>query len=150
VMMSSAIPSATNSCSGFPLMLVNGNTATEGLSGGTRSFARRSSSTYVLRISTGFRASRTAPTKRTPLPMMVRISRGCSPLSPITRRTALIRVAIVDSDTIRPPQTAVSRSSLLTTRSRLPTKNTRRSNTCGSIDNSAAPRRSSRRSVSRA
>src|SRR5258708_22905841 len=33
VMMSSAIPSAKYSCSGSPLMLVNGSTAIEGLSG---------------------------------------------------------------------------------------------------------------------
>jgi hypothetical protein len=33
VMMSSAMPSAKNSCSGSPLMLVKGNTATDGLSG---------------------------------------------------------------------------------------------------------------------
>src|SRR6266403_3471527 len=33
VMMSSAIPSAKYSCSGLPLMLVNGSTAIEGLSG---------------------------------------------------------------------------------------------------------------------
>ena len=65
------------------------------------------------------------------------------------RRTALIRLAIVDSETIRPPQTEASRSSLLTTRSWFLTRKTKRSKTCGSIDSSEDPRRSSRRFVSR-
>ena len=38
-MMSSEIPSAKYSCSGSPLMLVNGNTAIEGLSGSARPHA---------------------------------------------------------------------------------------------------------------
>ena len=38
VMMSSTIPSAKYSCSGSPLMFVNGNTAMDGLSGSGRGF----------------------------------------------------------------------------------------------------------------
>ena len=93
--------------------------------------------------------ARTAPTKRTPLPIVVRINRCSPPLSPMARRAALIRLARVDSETIRPPQTEASKSSLLTTRSRLPTRNTSRSNTFGSTESNAGPRRSSRRSMSR-
>src|ERR1700719_3571281 len=41
VMMSSTMPSAKYSCSGSPLILVNGNTDIDGLSGnGSRSFSR--------------------------------------------------------------------------------------------------------------
>ena len=64
-------------------------------------------------------ASLTSPTNRKPLRATVRIRRCSSPLSPIALRTALIWLVRVDSETIRPPQTASSRSSLLTTRSRL-------------------------------
>jgi len=77
-------------------------------------------------------ASCMLPTNRKPLPWMVRIRRCCSPVSPTARRTALMRLASVDSDTIRPPQTKASKSSLLTTRSRLSIRNRRRSNTWGS------------------
>src|SRR5262249_20102938 len=51
----------------------------------------------------------------------------------------------VDSDTFRPCHTEVSKSSLLTTRSRLSIKKRRRSNTCGSTCCRLPPRRSSRR-----
>src|SRR5437762_1560144 len=78
-----------------------------------------------------------------PLPIVVRMSRCSLPVSPITRRAALMRLPKVDSETIRPPQTEASRSSLLTTRSRLPTRKTKRSNTCGSTAVNAASRRSS-------
>ena len=45
----------------------------------------------------------------------VRIKLCCSPLSPMARRAALIRLLRVDLETIRPPQTAASISSLLIT-----------------------------------
>lgn len=54
-----------------------------------------------------------------PLRRKVRISRWREPSSPSARRTALIRVVSADSETIRPSQTACSRSSLLTTRLRV-------------------------------
>ena len=60
----------------------------------------------------------TSPTNRNPLRAIVRIRRCSSPLSPIALRTALMWLVRVDSETIRPPQTASSSSSLLTTRSR--------------------------------
>jgi hypothetical protein len=58
----------------------------------------------------------TSPTKRMPLREMVRISRCSSPESPTALRAALMRLTSVESDTIRPPQIAAIRSSLLTTR----------------------------------
>ena len=45
---------------------------------------------------------RTAPTKRTPLRAMVRISLCSSPLSATALRAALMRLARVESETIRP------------------------------------------------
>jgi hypothetical protein len=45
----------------------------------------------------------------------VRIKGWISPSSPTARRTALIRLVSVDSDTIRPPHAVASKSSLLTT-----------------------------------
>ena len=42
----------------------------------------------------------------------------CSPLSPTALRTAVMRLLSVDSETMRPPQTAAMISSLVTTRSR--------------------------------
>ena len=63
-------------------------------------------------------SSRTAPTKRRPLRASVLIRRCSAPLSPIAHRAALIRVVSVDSETMRPPQIAATRSSLLATRSR--------------------------------
>src|SRR5262245_8490062 len=51
------------------------------------------------------------------------------PLSPTALRTALRRLIIVDSETIRPAHTEFSRWSLETTRSRLQITWTRRSNT---------------------
>jgi len=52
------------------------------------------------------------------------------------------------SETMRPRQTELTTSSLLTTRSRLQIKNSRRSNTCGSRGHCTPSRRNSRRSVS--
>ena len=92
-------------------------------------------------------ASRTVPTKRRPFRKTVRIRRCCTPLSPTARRAALIRLVNVDSETIRPSQTAASRSSLLTTRSRFSIRWTRRSNTCGSTGTNDGPHRSSRRAT---
>jgi hypothetical protein len=63
----------------------------------------------------------TAPVKRSPLRCTVRISARAPPLSPIAWRAALIAVVIAESETIRPPHTASSSSSLPTTRSRLRT-----------------------------
>jgi len=60
----------------------------------------------------------TTPTNRKPLRGTVRINRCFSPLSPIALRAALMRVVKFDSETKRPDQTASSRSSLVTTRSR--------------------------------
>ena len=77
-------------------------------------------------------ASVDLPTKRIPLRGKVRIRRCASPLSPMALRAALIRLVRVDSETIRPPHTASSRSSLVTTRSRLRIRCTSRSKTCGS------------------
>ena len=94
-------------------------------------------------------SSRTSPTNRNPLRTTVRIQRCCSPSSPTARRTALMRAAIADSETMRPSQTAVRRSSLLTTRSRFRIRKTRMSNTCGSTEINFPPDRSSRRSASR-
>ena len=67
-------------------------------------------------------ASLTSPTKRKPLRATVRISRCSSPLSPTALRTALIWLAKVDSETIRPSHTASKRLSLLTTWSRFATR----------------------------
>ena len=69
-----------------------------------------------------FDCVRTSPTKRSPLRAMVRIRCWSLPLSPIALRAALMRLVSVESDTIRPPQTAAIRSSLLTTRSRFSTR----------------------------
>ena len=96
----------------------------------------------------GSSLSWTSATKRKPLRVMVRINRCSMPLSPIAERAALMRLDNVDSDTIRPRQTAVSRSCLLTTRSRFLTRQTRTSKTCGSTATSCPPRLSSRRSTS--
>src|SRR5215471_14686331 len=54
----------------------------------------------------------TWPTKRKPRRAMVRISFWPSPLSPTAFRAALMRLVKVDSDTIRPSQTEVIRSSI--------------------------------------
>ena len=126
VMMSSTTPSAKYSCSGSPLRFRNGKAAMEGLSGRVSAGADglipiwrvRASGTEPIRAD----ASLTSPTKRNPLRAMVRIKRCSSPLSPIALRTALIWLVKVDSETIRPPQTASSKSSLLTTCSRFWTR----------------------------
>jgi len=65
---------------------------------------------------------RTAPTKRKPRRAMVRISFWSSPLSPTAVRAALMRLVRVESETIRPSQTAAIKSSLLTTRSQFWTR----------------------------
>ena len=66
VMMSSVMPSAKYSCSGSPLMLVNGRTAIEGLSGRTR-VGRQFRAGSDPSDARGSCSSRTAPTKRMPL-----------------------------------------------------------------------------------
>ena len=104
-------------------MSVNGRTAIDGRSG---------SASAVAPPGSGGRCSRTSPTKRTPLRAIVRMVCWRSPLSPTARRSELMRLVSVDSDTIRPPQTEAMRSSLLTTRSRFATRWTKRSKTCGS------------------
>ena len=134
-MMSSVMPSEKYSCSGSPLRLAKGSTAMAGRSG-SGSAGRDGSWISSRRLDAPVDWStdcvRTAPTKRRPLRGMVRISFWSSPLSPTALRAALMRLVSVDSDTIRPPQTAAIRSSLLTTRSRFCTRYTRRSNTWGS------------------
>ena len=71
------------------------------------------------------------------------------PLSPTAWRAAFMRLVRVDSETIRPFQTEAIRSSLLTTRSRVRSRNSRRSKTSGSTGTRSAPRRNSRRPGSR-
>jgi hypothetical protein len=71
-------------------------------------------------------------------------------LSRIVDRVSGRRVLNAESDTIRPSQIEANKSSLLTTRSRLRIKYSRRSKTWGAIETSFGPRRSSRRSISRA
>ena len=111
VMMSSLMPSEKYSCSGSPLMLVNGSTAMAGRSGSgnTEGAALLASGPAEASLRS---ASSTAPTNRTPLRATVRISRCSSPVSFKARRAALMRLVSVDSDTTRPFQTASSRSSL--------------------------------------
>jgi hypothetical protein len=58
----------------------------------------------------------TRPTKRKPFRGIVRINFWSLPLSPMAIRPALIRLASVESDTVRPCHTKAMRSSLLTTR----------------------------------
>ena len=70
--------------------------------------------------------------KRKPRRWIVLINACLSPSSPIAFRAALIRLLSAASDTILPFQMVSSNSSLLTTRPRLRTKCTSRSNTCGS------------------
>src|SRR5262245_34325625 len=89
-MISSTIPSAKYSCSRSPLILSNGSTAIDGLSGSGRGFG-------VVAVLPGtsftFSASQvTTPTKRKPLRETVRINRCSSPVSPIAWRAALMRV----------------------------------------------------------
>ena len=93
-------------------------------------------------------ASVASPTKRKPLRGKVRIRRCASPLSPTALRAALIRLFKVDSETIRPPHSESSRSSLVTTRSRFRIRCTNRSKTCGSSAIASPFRRSSRRATS--
>ena len=70
----------------------------------------------------GVPRSLTPAIKRTPFRITVRITDCAEPLSPTARRTALMRVVIADSETMRPPHTAAIRSSRLTTRSRFCTR----------------------------
>ena len=116
-MISSTMPSAKYSCSGSPLRLANGSTAIDGLSGSANS-GRRSSAANSGTGAAGSPASCTSPTKRTPLRAKVRIRVCPTPLSPIARRAAAIRLSSVALETIRPPHTDTRRSSFLTTRSR--------------------------------
>ena len=120
VMISSTIPSAKYSCSGSPLRLAKGRTAIDGLS--RRASAGLGGSAAIDRASAGSCSSCTTPTKRMPLRGTVRISRCAPPVSPIALRAALMRLVIVDSETILPPQIASRRSSLLTTRPRFRTR----------------------------
>src|SRR5690606_34620880 len=120
-------------------MFTNGSTAIEGLSG---------SASGAASISGSLPTSLTSATKRKPLRATVRMSFCSWPLSPIAVRAALMWLVRVDSETMRPCQTASSRSSLLTTRSRFATRWSRTSNTCGPTGTGADARVSSRRSVS--
>ena len=70
-----------------------------------------------------------------------RISPCSAPLSPMAIRAApFTRLLIVASETMRPCQTASSRSSRLTTRSRASIRNFSTSKTCGSTATSSPPR----------
>src|ERR1700737_2666756 len=102
------------------LGISNGNTAIEGLSGSASAGvddSKRLSGTDS--VPEGRFVSCTAPTKRKPLRGSVLIRRCSSPESPITLRAAFRRVVNAASDTIRPFHIALTRSSLLTTRSLL-------------------------------
>ena len=92
VMMSSLMPSEKYSCSGSPLMLVNGSTAMAGRSGSGKCGGPRRSLASGPAEASLRSASSTAPTKRTPLRATVRISRCSSPLSLSARRAALMRL----------------------------------------------------------
>ena len=128
VMMSSLMPSEKYSCSGSPLMLVNGKHGDRWPVGRRQHRARRLAQALTsphrrmvpARSPSGCDVN--SPTKRKPLRAIVRISFCSSPLSPTARRAALIRLVNVESDTMRPPQTDAMRSSLLTTRSRFSTR----------------------------
>ena len=119
VMMSSTMPSAKYSCSGPPLIVSNGSTAMEGLSGSGRAGFGCSVGISLTAPPAGFFASRTVPTKRNPFRGNVLMRRCFSPVSPIACRATFRRVVSAASDTLRPFQMAFMRSSLLTTRSRL-------------------------------
>ena len=59
--------------------------------------------------------------------------RRCAlPVSPTAQRAALMRVAMAELETMRPPQIAASKSSLLTTRSQFRIRYSRRSKAWGS------------------
>src|SRR5262245_55402643 len=88
---------------------------TEAFERGSRRFCRRPPTS--MRPSPC--SSCTLPTNRKPLRGSVLMRRCPSPLSPIALRTALRRVVSAASEMMRPSQIAVTRSSLLTTRSRL-------------------------------
>jgi len=109
VVISSTMPSAKYCCSGSLDRLRNGRTTMDSRGGGDDTGA-------------GSCASRTMPIKRTPFRGKVRIHRCAAPLSPSALRAAFMRAASAESETIRPPHTACSRSSLLTTRSRFCTR----------------------------
>ena len=110
VMMSSLMPSEKYSCSGSPLMLVNGKHRDGGPIGQRQARRRcrldRRTRLPAARIRAGC-CARTSPTKRKPLRAMVRISLWSLPLSPTALRAALIRLVRVDSETIRPSQIVV-------------------------------------------
>src|ERR1700721_2429185 len=71
-------------------------------------------------------------------------------LAAVTDRMARrMRVLSADSETMRPPQMAESKSSLLTTCSRWRSRYSSKSKTCGSTGTGAPPQCSSRRLVSK-
>ena len=87
--------------------------------------------------------SLTSATKRNPRLCSVRMKTWSLPLSPSARRAALMRLLKAASDTMRPCQMVSINSSLLTMRSRLRTRWTSRSKTCGSTRTASPARRSS-------
>ena len=93
--------------------------AIEGLSGSVRAGFGGSIGLSAVAAPAGPCASRTGPTKRKPLRGSVLMRRCSSPESPIAVRAAFRRVVSAASDTIRPFQMTLMRSSLLTTRSLL-------------------------------
>ena len=123
VMISSLIPSEKYSCPGSSLRLTKGSTAITGRSDrGAAGSGEFVATVLGAGCSPAHGNNCTIPTNRKPLRANVRIRDCSSPLSPIALRTALMCVASVESATIRPPHSAVSRSSLLTTRSRFRTR----------------------------
>ena len=101
------------------LKLVKGRTTIEGLSGSGRAGFGGCAGAPAIATLAGLSASRTVATKRKPLRGSVLMRRCSSPESPIAFRAAFRRVVSAASDTLRPFQMALIRSSLLTTRSRL-------------------------------
>ena len=137
VMMSSTMPSAKYSCSGSPLMFGNGRTAIDGLSGRISSRGRYVGRGRHRRLGCQSKASGDGPPH---------LAHEAESLAGDGADQALLAAAVAhrpphgidrqvmaDSDTIRPPDTAASTSSLLTTRPRFSTRWSSRSNTCGSI-----------------
>ena len=129
-------------------MLVKGSTAMTGASVGAKAARDFSGGASCGAVSAPLAATRTAPTKRSPLRATVRISFCSAPLSPTAVRAALTRLVRVESETILPSHTAANISSLLTTRSRLRSRYSSRSNTCGSTATGAEAQSNSRRAVS--
>ncbi len=146
VLRSSTIPSAKSACSGSSPKLVNGKTAIAGFSRfDIFGSAIDGVSDMLVAVDGVSACSLTSATKRTPLRGKVRIIDWASPLSATAWRARLIAVAIAELDTIRPPQTRMSNSSLVTTRSRCCRRHAIRSNVRGGRARGTSRRSNSRR-----